>query len=95
MPTTYSPGQTTFGLLPEPEGRPIAFLMSWTINLAVLATALIVGMTAKQVLQQHYEMTELVIPNNPPPPVKIKEPPPPGVAPSASTAKGGTAASPD
>jgi TonB family protein len=76
MPTTYSPGQTNFGLLPEPEGRPIAFLMSWTINLAIVATALIVGMTARQVLQQHYEMTELVIPNNPPPPVKIKEPPP-------------------
>jgi TonB family protein len=50
--------------------------MSWTINLAIVATALIVGMTARQVLQQHYEMTELVIPNNPPPPVKIKEPPP-------------------
>lgn len=76
MPITYSAGHTNFGLLPEPEGRPIAFLMSWTINLAVVATALIVGMTARQVLQQHYEMTELVIPNNPPPPVKIKEPPP-------------------
>jgi TonB family protein len=76
MPTTYSPGHTNFGLLPEPEGRPIAFLMSWSINLAILATALIVGMTARHVLQQHYEMTELVIPNNPPPPVKIKEPPP-------------------
>jgi TonB family protein len=50
--------------------------MSWTINLAIAATAVIVGMTAKQVLQQHYEMTELIIPNNPPPPVKIKQPPP-------------------
>ena len=76
MPMTYSPGRMTLGLLPEPEGRPIAFLMSWSINLAILATALIVGMTARHVLQQHYEMTELVIPNNPPPPVKIKEPPP-------------------
>ncbi|MGA9062802.1 MAG: energy transducer TonB [Terracidiphilus sp.] len=76
MPMTYSPGRTNFGLLPEPEGRPIAFVMSWGINLAVLATVLIVGMTAKRVLQQRYEMTELVIPDNPPPPVKIKQPPP-------------------
>ncbi len=76
MPMTYSPGQTSFGLLPEPEGRPIAFVMSWGINIAIAATAVIVGMTANQVLQQHYEMTELVIPNNPPPPVKIKQPPP-------------------
>jgi TonB family protein len=34
------------------------------------------GMTAKTVLQQHYEMTALVVPNNPPPAVKIKQPPP-------------------
>ncbi len=76
MPMTYSPGRTNFGLLPEPEGRPIAFVMSWTVNVAVLATAVIIGMTAKQVIQQHYEMTELIIPNNPPPPEKIKQPPP-------------------
>jgi TonB family protein len=76
MPMTYSPGRTNFGLLPEPEGRPIAFVMSWGINIAIAATAVIVGMTANQVLQQHYEMTELIIPNNPPPVVKIKQPPP-------------------
>jgi len=76
MPTTYSPGQATFGLLPEPEARPLAFAMSCGINVAIAVTAIMVGMTAKQVLQQHYEMTELVIPNNPPPEVKIKQPPP-------------------
>ena len=76
MPTSYTPGQSTFGLLPEPEARPLAFLMSGGINVLIAVTAIIVGMTAKQVLQQHYEMTELVVPNNPPPAVKIKQPPP-------------------
>jgi TonB family protein len=76
MPVTYSPEKMTFGLLPEPEARPLAFAMSWGINLTVMATALIVGMTAKHVLEQHYEMTALIIPNNPPPAVKIKQPPP-------------------
>ncbi len=76
MPTSYTSGQSTFGLLPEPEGRPLAFLMSGGINVLIAVTAIVIGMTAKQVLQQHYEMTELVVPNNPPPPVKIKQPPP-------------------
>ncbi len=78
MATSYTPGQGTFvGLLPEPETRPLAFLMSGGINVAIAVTAIIIGMTAKQVLQQHYEMTELVIPNTPPPPaVKIRQPPP-------------------
>lgn len=77
MPTTYSPGGATFGLLPEPEGRPVAFLMSWGINVTLAATVILVGMTAKHVLQQHYEMTELVVPKTPPPEeVKVKQPPP-------------------
>ena len=52
--------------------------MSGGINVAILAvTAIVIGMTAKHVLQQHYEMTELIVPNTPPPPaVKIKQPPP-------------------
>jgi hypothetical protein len=50
--------------------------MSGGINVLIAVTAIVIGMTAKQVLQQHYEMTELVVPNNPPPPVKIKQPPP-------------------
>jgi len=76
MSTTYTPGHTNFGLLPEPERRPAGFIASSIINLTVLALALYIGMTAKHVLEQHYEMTELIIPNNPPPPVKIKQPPP-------------------
>ena len=77
MPTSYTPGQSTFGLLPEPETRPLAFLMSGGINVAIAVTAIIIGMTAKQVLQQRYEMTELIVPSTPPPPaVKIRQPPP-------------------
>jgi TonB family protein len=64
-------------LLPEPETRPLAFLMSGGINVAIAVTAIVIGMTAQHVLQQHYEMTELVVPNTPPPPaVKIRQPPP-------------------
>lgn len=79
MPMSYSP---RFGLLPEPEGRTTSFITSGAINLAILATILMVGMTARRVMQQHYEMTELIAPNNPPPPMKVhpvvpKLPPPP------------------
>jgi hypothetical protein len=78
MATSYTPGQGTFvGLLPEPETRPLAFLMSGGINVAIAVTAIVIGMTAQHVLQQHYEMTELIVPNTPPPPaVKIRQPPP-------------------
>jgi len=76
MSTSYTPGQSTFGLLPEPEARPLAFVMSVGVNVLIAVTAIVIGMTAKTVLQQHYEMTELVVPSNPPPPVKIKQPPP-------------------
>lgn len=77
----------TFGLLPEPEGRARSFVTSSAINLAILATILIVGMTARRVMQQHYEMTELFAPTTPPPPIKMKPvpvpapktPPPPEV----------------
>lgn len=81
MPMTYAQGRMTLGLLPEPEGRPAGFVASSIINLAILGTVLLVGMTAKQVIQQHYEMTELIIPTTPPPPVKIKQPPPPVIPP--------------
>ena len=77
MSTSYTPGQSTFvGLLPEPEFRPLAFLMSGGVNVLIAVTAIVIGMTAKTVLQQHYEMTTLVVPNTPPPAVKIKQPPP-------------------
>src|SRR6185437_9998544 len=80
MPT--SPGGLTFGLLPEPEGRMRSFVTSSAINMAILGTILIIGMTARHVIQQRYEMTTLIVPNQHPPPPKIKPitpklPPPP------------------
>ncbi len=71
----------TLGLLPEPKGQPAGFIASSIINVTILALAVYVGMTAKQVLQQHYEMTTLIIPSEPPPPVKVKQPPPPEMPP--------------
>ena len=80
MQMTYSPGRMTLGLLPEPEGRPSGFVASSIINVTILALAVYVGMTAKQVIERQYEMTELIIPSEPPP-VKIKQPPPPELPP--------------
>lgn len=75
MSMTYSPGRMNFGLLPEPEGRTASFVTSACINGTILAIILIIGMTARHVLVQHqYEMTELIVPQNPPPPIKIKAP---------------------
>jgi len=70
-----------FGLLPEPEKSPASFITSAVINLAVLAMAIYIGMTARHVIQQHrYEQTELIFPTTPPPePLKMKIPPPPKV----------------
>lgn len=84
MPMSYTP---SFGLLPEPEGRTASFITSSAINLAILATILIAGMMARQVLQQHYEMTELIVPNNPPPAVKVKPPEMPKLPPPPETPK--------
>jgi TonB family protein len=80
MPTTYSPDKN-FGLLPEPEGRSAGFVASVAINLTILGIVLLIGMTAKQVIQQHYEMTELIAPTTPPPVIKVKQPPPPKLPP--------------
>lgn len=83
MSSTYSPGKMTFGLLPEPERRMGSFVFSSAINLSILATILIIGMTARRVIQQHYEVTELIVPTMPktePPKVHTvmpKLPPPP------------------
>lgn len=75
MSMTYSPGRTNFGLLPEPEGRTASFVTSACINATILAIILIVGMTARHVMVEHqYEMTELIVPQNPPPPIKVKMP---------------------
>lgn len=81
MPVNYSPGRTNFGLLPEPEGRSVSFVISSTVNTAILVTLLLVGMMAKHVIQQHFEMTELIAPAPPPPPEHIKQPPPPRLPP--------------
>ena len=72
------PGRTSFGLLPEPEGRSAPFVTSATVNVIVLGLMIYVGMTAKHVIQQHkFEQTELIFPTTPPPQPKFKTPPPP------------------
>ncbi len=81
MPTAYTPGRTNFGLLPEPEGRSIGFITSCIVNGAILGVVLIIGSMARQVITQHYEMTELIVPTTPPPAIKIKQPPPPKLPP--------------
>jgi TonB family protein len=87
MSTTYSPGRTNFGLLPEPEGRSVGFFASSIVNLTILAVILYVGMTAKHVLEQHYEMTQLFVPSSTPPQIKVKQPPPPKLPPPPETPK--------
>src|SRR6516165_7695899 len=78
MQTSGYPGRTSFGLLPEPEGRSTPFITSATLNLILLGLFLYIGMTAKHVIQQHkFEQTELIFPTTPPPQPKIKTPPPP------------------
>lgn len=72
------PVRASFGLLPEPEGRSAPFVTSATVNMIILGLVIYVGMTAKQVIQQHkFEQTELVFPTTPPPQPKFKTPPPP------------------
>ncbi|MGA3046369.1 MAG: TonB family protein [Terracidiphilus sp.] len=76
----YYPERTSFGLLPEPEGRAGSFFTSMVVNGLILALILYIGATAKRVLEAHkFEYTELIIPATPPPPVhvKVKIPPPP------------------
>jgi len=82
-PTRTTLVRANFGLLPEPERSPASFFTSAAVNLTILAVAMYIGMTAKQVLQQHkYEQTELIFPTTPPPPpLKMKMPPPPKVQP--------------
>lgn len=87
MPMTYSPARTPFGLLPEPEGRTASFLASALVNFTILSLILVVSLTAKRVIQQHYEMTELIVPTNPPPPIKVKPPVMPKVPPPPAPPK--------
>src|SRR5664279_1031119 len=76
------PGQMSFGLLPEPEGRSAPFITSATVNVIILGLVIYIGITAKHVIQQHkFEQTELVFPTTPPPQPKVKTPPPPKLPP--------------
>jgi TonB family protein len=76
------PGPTSFGLLPEPEGRSASFVTAATVNLMILGLVLYIGMTARHVIEQHkFEQTELIFPTTPPPEVKVKVPPPPKLPP--------------
>lgn len=85
MPMNSSSGQLTFGLLPEPEGRSASFVVSSAINAVVLAVCIAVGMMARQVIQQHFEETQIVFTKDAPkppavkPPVRVKLPEPPPV----------------
>jgi TonB family protein len=82
MPATYTPGRTNFGLLPEPEGSTGPFIISATINAAIVATAIIIGMTVRHAIEvHHYEVTELIVPTTPPPLPKVKVQPPPKLPP--------------
>jgi TonB family protein len=78
MATNQYPGRTSFGLLPEPEGRAGSFITASVINLMILAAVLYIGMMAKHVIEQHkFEQTELIFPTTPPPQPKVKVVPPP------------------
>jgi TonB family protein len=82
MAVEYTPGRTNFGLLPEPERSTGALIASLSINGAILALVLIIGMTVKHVIAvHHYEVTELIAPTLPPPQPKVKVPPPPKLPP--------------
>jgi TonB family protein len=60
------PDQTALGLLPQPEGRIRSFVASSVVNLTVFGVALYAGFSARQVMQVHYEETELIVPAMPP-----------------------------
>lgn len=74
--------QAMFSLLPRPEGRARSFVTASIINLVVASAAIVAGMTAQKVIQQHYEQTVLIAPaQRPPDPPKVRPqrplPPPP------------------
>ena len=70
-----SPIPATFGLLPPPDQRARSFVTSSIVNLAVFGIAIYISSTARQVVEQHYERTELIMPVLPPA-AKIPKPPP-------------------
>ena len=72
----YSPDQAVLGLLPPPERSPRAFVASSIVNVVIFGAAIYLAASAKQVIEQHYEMTELIAPTLPPP-IKHERPPAP------------------
>lgn len=77
MPVVDSPVSFTLGLLPEPERRPATYVTSAAVNFVLLGVFLLLGMTARSVIEQHhYEQTVLIFPTTPPPLRKLSVPPP-------------------
>jgi len=62
---TDSPVQAMFGLLPRPESRGNSFAISFAVNFLILCICIGIGMLAPRVIEQHYEVTELVAPITP------------------------------
>src|ERR1700679_412851 len=91
----YSPDQAVLGLLPPPERSSRAFVVSSIVNVLIFGAAVYLGASAKQVIEQHYEMTELIAPTLPQPikherphaPEKIKLRPPKLLSPKFETQK--------
>lgn len=84
MATNNPIKQTTFGLLPEPEGRMGSFGMSMVLNVSVAAVLLLLTIAQVHQVQQHKYTTELIFPVSQPKPYvppapKIKFLPPPPV----------------
>jgi TonB family protein len=80
--TTYTPGRTNFGLLPEPERSPASFFTSMAINGLIVLIAIYLGTQVKKLVEHKYEETVLIMPTTPPPPpVKIKLPDLPKITP--------------
>ena len=75
-----NPAYVTFGLLPEAKRSSASFLASAGINALVLVGLIVLGaMTRQVIVEQRYENTELIFPNQPrpTPKVKVTEPPVP------------------
>jgi TonB family protein len=78
MPVYTHPVNTSFGLLPEPEGRGQSFLTSSIVNGLILVLLLVAGVLVKPKITQHtYEQTRLVLPDTTTPEkpkVKVEQP---------------------
>lgn len=75
MSLNETANRTSFGLLPEPEGRSASFVTSMVVNGLILLLVLYIGtMARKTLIQRQYQETLLILPS------RDKEPPPPGLA---------------